>query len=422
MIKRLLFLTSVALLTVVASFGQQNTFSPYSRFGIGDISNKGFGRSQALGGIGIGLRDGKHINYQNPASYTSQDTLSFIFDIGISSNATLFETETREHTMVSAFPSHLALGFPVTDWWKASAGLVPFSKVGYKIEDSRSVDRIGLVDYLYEGSGGINRAYIGNAFRLHDNVSVGIDISYLFGSLTRSSSIDFPFDEHAYKTKSENRVVVRDFHFKYGVQYSNRINEDYSFTAGVVFENSTPLDAREDRFVINEVTVPEGVSRDTILNHSGEKNHIDLPLGWGAGFSVTRGENLVVGADYKARNWSDAEFMGHQDSLANSGMLNVGVQYTHDPDDYESLLKRTSYRLGFHYENTYLRLNEHQLTDYGITLGFGIPYRDRDTSFNFAINLGQRGTIEDNLVKENYVVFSFSTSLYDFWFHQRRYE
>ncbi len=417
------------LITIIAFFSaacgvfaQQNTLSPYSRFGIGDISNKGFGRSAALGGTGIGLRSGEHLNYLNPASYTAQDTMSFLFDVGVTSNYTLFESSAGEHQIASFYPGHLAIGFPVTSWWKSSIGLLPYSKVGYKVEDDMSVEDVGLVDYFFEGSGGINRFYVGNAFQLHENISVGFDISYLFGSLTRSSSASFPFDEHAFETKSRNRVMVSDFHLKYGLQYSGRINEDYSFTAGVVFENSRSLKASNDMLVVNELELSEGFVQDTIYNFTGEKDHIDIPMGIGAGFSVKRGNNLVFAADYTTHNWADSRFLGVRDSLANSSMFKTGIEYTNDPGDYDNLLRRTTYRLGFHYENTYLQFNDRQLKDYGVTLGFGIPYRGRETSFNFAIDIGQRGTTSDNLIRENYVIFSFSASLYDFWFIQRRYE
>jgi hypothetical protein len=45
-------------------------------------SKKGFGRNQALGGIGIGLRDNNHLNYLNPSAASAQDTMSFIFSTG----------------------------------------------------------------------------------------------------------------------------------------------------------------------------------------------------------------------------------------------------------------------------------------------------------------------------------------------------
>ena len=114
---------------------QTNTYSPYSRFGIGDIAKKGFGRNQALGGIGFGLRDRNHLNYLNPAGNSAQDTMSFIFSTGVSGNTMQLQSNEGSHNVHNVTLSHLALGFPVTRWWKTSLGLVPYSHMGYKLID-----------------------------------------------------------------------------------------------------------------------------------------------------------------------------------------------------------------------------------------------------------------------------------------------
>ena len=93
-----------------------------------------------------------------------------------------------------------------------------------------------------------------------------------------------------------------------------------------------------------------------------------------------------------------------------------------DHTDFRNFLNRIHYRAGVHYTDTYLSLGGHQLKDYGITLGVGIPYGNTRSTFNFAMDIGRRGTKDFNLIQENYIMFNFSLSLYDFWFFQRRYE
>ena len=74
------------LLTMVTgmAIAQNNTNSPYTRYGYGDLSDQSFGNSKAMGGIAFGLRDGAQINPLNPASYTAIDSLTFIFEGGVS--------------------------------------------------------------------------------------------------------------------------------------------------------------------------------------------------------------------------------------------------------------------------------------------------------------------------------------------------
>ena len=59
---------------------QNNINSPYTRFGYGRLNDLGFSRNQAMGGIGYALRTRQHINPANPASFSSIDSTSFIFE------------------------------------------------------------------------------------------------------------------------------------------------------------------------------------------------------------------------------------------------------------------------------------------------------------------------------------------------------
>ena len=76
----------VLLLTMLAgtSVAQNNTNSPYTRYGYGQLSEQGSSNSRAMGGIAYGLRDKYQTNFVNPASYTAIDSLTFIFDGAVS--------------------------------------------------------------------------------------------------------------------------------------------------------------------------------------------------------------------------------------------------------------------------------------------------------------------------------------------------
>ena len=63
----------VLLLTILsgAAVAQNNTNSPYTRYGYGQLSELGSSNSRAMGGIAYGLRDKYQTNFANPASYTA---------------------------------------------------------------------------------------------------------------------------------------------------------------------------------------------------------------------------------------------------------------------------------------------------------------------------------------------------------------
>ena len=121
------------MLLITVAHGQYSSHSPYSKFGLGDISRTGFSHNRALGGISVGLRSKNSINYLNPASYSSQDTISFIFDFGIIGDFTTLKSSDDTENTSNICMDHLAISFPVTRFWKTSIGIAPFSKVGYKM-------------------------------------------------------------------------------------------------------------------------------------------------------------------------------------------------------------------------------------------------------------------------------------------------
>lgn len=80
------------------------------------------------------------------------------------------------------------------------------------------------------------------------------------------------------------------------------------------------------------------------------------------------------------------------------------------------------YRVGGHFEQTYLQLKNSQLTDYGVSLGFGFPMKRVATTIQFAVEAGRRGTVSNNLVELNYVKCTLGFTLNDRWFIKPKFD
>src|SRR5665648_895641 len=70
-------------LSVLVASGQNNTNSPYSVYGIGELEYTGGGQNMGMGGSGIALRSDLFLNSTNPASLTAIPQQSLITDLGI---------------------------------------------------------------------------------------------------------------------------------------------------------------------------------------------------------------------------------------------------------------------------------------------------------------------------------------------------
>lgn len=421
----------LCIVMIQALKAQNNTISPYSRYGIGDVVNKNFSQSNAMGGVTIGLRTPYHLNIANPASYSAIDTLSFIFEFGLKDKITQLRTSDLDHTFNDINLEYLSVGFPVIKWWASSIGVIPFSNVGYNIKDEASLDNIGQVNYFYEGEGGINQFYIGNSFKILRDLSVGINASYLFGSLNHNGKALFLEQDNAFDFYTYDSTIVGDIFLSYGMQYSLNIKNKYSLTLGAIFDNRQKINAV--RTTTSELRYGGNII-NTFQDTADREGHIILPvnLGFGLTFSDTE-KKFILGIDYSQQDWSKSTFFNENDSLSNSNKTALGFQFTPD-NSAPKYWKRIRFRLGGYYSSTYLNLKNQQLNDFGITFGFGLPPlarqkssfyikgRKHKTSFNIGFQLGRRGTTDKDLIQENYAIISLNITLYDIWFVKRKFD
>lgn len=418
-------LTLTILLTASLALSAQSlsTYSPYSRYGIGEVRNQGYANNKALGGMSQGLRNGTWVNYLNPASYTAQDTMSFIFDFGIEGTGVDYKSGDQSNFNSHGNIQHIALQFPIAKWMGASAGIQPYSNVGYRIRHIETNDTllsaIGPIKYNHDGSGGITQAYLGLAVEPIKNLSVGMNMSYFFGSLEHTTDVLFPTETAYNDIRRVNSVVVRDIALSFGAQYTQYFGEenDFKLVLGATLDNETSIGAQS----ISVVSYPHLGASDTISYEENPKSSIDFPKNISAGFSLSYKDRFMGGAEYSTQDWSNAKFLGVSDSLSKSETVRVGVQYTPNPQDLRSYFKRVSYRLGAYHSNTYLELRNKQIEDYGITFGVGLPFRRSKTSFNLSFELGRKGTLDNNLVQETYGIVNIGFTFYDIWFVKRKF-
>ncbi len=422
----LIYKFSFALTLLLFSFGawSQNTLSPYSRFSIGQIQNQGFGQSRSMGGIFNGLRTFNQINYLNPASYTSQDTNTFILDIGLSGNSTYYRTSSTSMTENNASLSTIALGFPIKKWWKSAIGVVPYSRVGYNILDNST--EAGLnVDNTYQGLGGVNQFFIGNSFLFFKKLSIGFNVNYMFGYISHTAKKKNVGDDSYPEIETIDRHNINDFKFNTGIQYEHEFSDKWNLVAGITYDMNSELSSHET-FIYKSTLITGGVENIDTINIDGVskdnvKSSIQLPEVITAGFSLELKDKLLFGLDYSMHNWGNLTDPRYNNFI-NCNSIALGVQYVPNKKSFRNYWKRINYRAGAHSTSGYLDLNGSVIGDNGISLGLGLPLRYSNTMFNITWETGRRGTTNNGLIEENYNIFMLNLSFYDFWFFKPKYD
>ncbi len=416
------FLLLVFTISFFTSSSQTHINSPYSRYGIGDLQYNNNAIFMSMGGLSYGIRTPSEVNYSNPASYTAFDSLSFVFNGSVQSKFLTMETSSLQEESNYTSIGCLLFGFPVTGWWKSSFGLVPVSSIGYKITDSEHSTGVGNINYFYEATGGINQFYIGNAFKITKSLSFGINAAYLFGSLNNTRSAEFD-SSYLFNTRITNSTNVGDVIFTFGLQYHKKLKNDLKVTAGIVANNATNIAARDDVFAITYQKYASGIEYviDTIEKSTNIKGKIKYPVFVGAGIAFEKENKWLIGADFSWQNWADYSSLNKNDSLGNSMQICIGAQITPSYTSVSNYLKKIQYRLGARYSKTYLELRDNQLDEYGISFGLGFPMKKTKSTINIGLEYGQRGTTDDDLIKESFYRIILGFSLYERWFIKRKF-
>ncbi|MFW5831072.1 MAG: hypothetical protein ACOCVA_02390 [Prolixibacteraceae bacterium] len=400
-----------------------NTTSPYSRYGLGDLQPNSFGRTTAMGGASIAGRNSQQINMANPASYTAVDSLAFLFEFGVFGKFSNYSNDISSMNASDINFRYFALNFQFTNWLAASMGLLPFSDVGYNIEVNETVENTGNILYRYYGVGSVSRAYFGLSVDPVKNVSVGANLNYLFGSLNRNSEGYSTESSDFYNIQKYERIRMSDFGLDFGVQATFPLKAEEHITIGAVLEAKPEYTAFYSDLTQKTISATNASDVDTLNFQDEEKSSIILPLTYGLGVSYVKQNRLEINADYYHQNWANAKFFGSTNPvLTDLNKFALGAEWIPDKFSIGSYLNRIAYRAGLKYEKSYVQLNNQPINDFGISFGVGLPVYRSNSTINVSAEIGRRGTKENNLILENYAKLNLSVNLYDLWFIQRRFD
>jgi hypothetical protein len=433
MIKKLV----IVLVTFFAiqMYAQQGTASPYSFYGIGTLKFKGTVENRSMGGLSI-YTDSVHVNLRNPAAYVgpnlavwNKENRPVKFSIGASHNSTNLKADSGEAEVSSTTFDYLALSMPLGKFG-FGFGLVPYSAVGYKLEDTNE----GVIENRYSGQGGVNRAFLGLGYRITDKLSAGIDMNYNFGNI-QNSAIEFVYDDEGnivqYQSRETNRSDLSGLNFNIGLTYRTMVNEKLELQAGLTYSPKSDLSSINERsfstIVINATSGQEFVVNevDGDLNAIGlAETDLTLPSRFSFGAGIGKPRAWFVGGEYTQLNAS--QFANPIVSIQNSNFENAsnvsfGGFYIPDYNSFGSYWKRVTYRAGFYVENTGLIINDENINEFGMSFGVGLPVGNVFSNANLGFEFGKRGTTNQNLIQENFYSLKISLSLNDRWFEKRKY-
>lgn len=417
------FLLCFSLVTIA-----QNTNSPYSRYGYGSLTDNGVGISRSMGGLSYGLRRSNSINPGNPASYSKIDSLTFLFEIGIDYNKARLSDGLGSEMRDNGGLDYITMMMPLSKRVGFSFGVIPFSSVGYRLGGTNTQDGVTYIKQ-FEGSGGFSQVYGGVSYAPFWNVSVGANVSYIFGSLNHSRTL--PVTSHeAYSAYSVNDFKLNGLKVDIGVQYEIPFSRNRSLTLGAVYSPAMNNKGKYTQYDYMLNTSTSTIESGDTISLGGV--NAGIPHSFGGGFTFSNNQNWMFGADVTYQLWSKVKYdnileddLSNDDRFNDRFRVNVGGEYSPNPFD-RNYFQRMKYRAGFNISNSYMNAQNSDrwvggYTEYGATIGFGFPFRDmnftgRTSYINLSLEYKHRDPRIPNMVKEQYFGVSLSVNINDLWF------
>lgn len=440
------------------SYGQTTSISPYSGFGLGELAPKGYDRGFAMGGVGIGFSDSLGINPINPASYSFFKRRNPIFQVGLKGQKLDLTSEINSNSTFNFSLNNFVLGFPIAKRGGLVLGINPATTVGYNVivaeEFTNADDYTFPVFNKFEGSGGYTKFYLGGAYRVIEKtdsilgplsiLSVGANISYFGGKKLTFLDIIYADSAVSYRnTKYSETQIIRDVGFDFGVQYQKYIKKTspmnyVGLTVGATFNIPKLMNTKFESLVNTYQFDVSGVeiTQDTIFFDDDLQGDSYIPFNYGVGIMIDINKKWQIGVDYEAQNWSEfyqvIEGVEIRDNrLTDMFRVGAGVQFNPAPIGSRkmntSYLKLITYRMGARYTQQYLKFEDYQLDEKAVSFGLNLPFSKSQSysSLNLGIEFGTSGTIENGLIRQDFLNFMIGLTLlphrFNRWFVKRKY-
>src|SRR5690606_12004787 len=438
MIKKLI-LVFVGVLTIQSYAQQRGTASPYSFYGIGSLKFKGTVENRSMGGLSIYV-DSVHVNLRNPASYATENIQGYRYEsrpvkftVGGGHTATTLKTETNKDNASTTSFDYLALSLPLGKFG-VGIGLMPYTSVGYRLETLNSA---GEKETRFTGEGGLNRVFASVGYLIKDGLSIGVDASYNFGNI-RNTNILYLYDDDGLplfnQTRENNSYNLSGLSVNFGLSYRTMISEKLELMSGVTYTPQASLASRNERS-LSSIAISTSTGQEFVNNTIAmdleplglDQTDLIMPSKFSIGAGIGAPRKWFLGAEYtslKTSNFSNTLYGAGTTVYEDGHMFSLGGFFIPDYLSYttsaSSFLKRVVYRGGLRFEKTGLNINSESINEFGISFGLGLPMGL--SNINFGLEIGKRGTTNNNLIQEHFVNLQISLSVNDRWFQKTNYD
>jgi len=382
---------------------QNGVNSPYSRYGFGMLSDRSMGFNKGMGGVAQGFRDGQSVNLQNPASYSAVDSMTALFDFGLTLQNGNYKMGSVQKNIRNTSVDYFAMHFRAAKNVGVAVGILPISNVKYSFSSSGET-LVGTEDkeatYSYTGEGGLHEVFLGAAWRPFKPISFGFNAAYLYGDYSHTMNMSFN-ESSVYSLARIYSADIKTYNVDFGLQYIQPIGKKNKIVVGASYQLGHDIKN-------NAYRTTETLSSSTILNYTTDtiSNAFQMPHAFAAGITFYNSDKLRIGVDAELQKWSDCKFPNQQTSISKSdATISTSAPYTSTKGllydrkkiaagfDYipnalsRNFFARMTYKFGGYYSQSYANADltgtvTKKPNEFGLSAGVSLPIMNKNLWHN----------------------------------------
>ena len=433
--KKNIYIIVAMLLMSICSYAQEgahSSYSPYSIYGIGDVMSEGTAFNKGMGGVGVATRNKRFINYMNPASITARDSLSFMADFGLEQKNTLYRQGNVKSGNNTFNIYDFVMSFPIYRSSAFMVGVTPFSDVGYDFssieKNPEIIGNTGNISYDSYGTGGIYQLFIGAGVTFWDRLSLGAEAIYYLGNIDKVTNMDY--SNSSYRSlNSGNELSVNAFTGKFGLQYEQKLGSDISMTIGATYRLGTGMKGYATEYRYANMASLSDTLRYNVDTLAGSGVRIADEIG--VGIAIRKGDKWTAEFNYLRSDWTKSGFERSRGFAAEgeskftstvSQSFRAGFEIVPNRNDIRYYFKKCAYRAGVYYDQAYYKLDGNNVNSLGLTLGITLPVFRLYNGLSLGVDVGQRASARNNMIRERYAKFVIGFNIHDLWFRKVQYQ
>jgi hypothetical protein len=406
--------------------------SPYATYGIGDVKYDNTIETSSMGGISTAYISDftSNFNFANPANNTNFGLTSIKLEATNENNYFKTNNNNTKSTKHSTYLSNISLAFPISSKVKMGFLYQPYSSKSYDLIQTQTVTNQQTNESItyanrFTGKGTLSTAQAAVSYNVGSGFSLGARANFYFGNLYDVNEFTATNAEfiNGYETKNS----IKNFNFTLGTSYQHlNPSSDKKLTLGATatFGNTSNIttDYKNSTYYYTTGDTKLG---ETIIEqkNTSSKNLLPLQASIGAGYGSENEWFVSAQVDYK--KGETVSYFGKTYDFQDTYKVSAGGWYLPNYNNFRNYFSRVVYRYGAFYERGGLNIYGNNINRYGISAGVLLPFKSsniqRMSGLELGIEAGKRGTLNNNLIRQNYINLKVGFNFADKWFRKSLY-